>query len=73
MITICCVCRRTKSQQGWIEQFHSEHVELSHGYCPRCYLQTIKKLADHNLHAPACLDNRAANLALDNRCRGLEN
>ena len=42
--TICCVCHKTKDLNGWIDQFISQYKKLSHGYCPECYEETIKKI-----------------------------
>ncbi len=42
--TICCVCRKTKDLNGWIDKFISQYKTLSHGYCPECYEETIKKI-----------------------------
>ncbi len=42
--TICCVCHKTKSLNGWVKQFVSQYKTLSHGYCPECYHMTMKKI-----------------------------
>lgn len=46
MRTICCVCHRTKGTNGWVKQFISQNKTLSHGYCPRCFQVTMKKIQD---------------------------
>lgn len=36
MITVCCVCRRTKFQEGWRAARIPQGAILSHGYCREC-------------------------------------
>jgi hypothetical protein len=39
--TICCICLRKKGKSGWRQERISPFAELSHGYCPECYRQTM--------------------------------
>ena len=45
MTTVCCVCRRIRGEQGWLERRRSQDEgRLSHGYCPECYRQAMAML-----------------------------
>lgn len=47
MISICCVCHKIKHHGRWVAaEVFAEQEQLSHGYCPACYVQV---LADINL------------------------
>lgn len=46
MTTICCICQKTKSPNGWSKNTHPEGI-LSHGYCPLCYSKFLNKLAGY--------------------------
>ncbi len=72
MVTVCCICRRTKSEKGWINQLHSEHVELSHGYCPKCYLKTIREIEDFHVEAQPYMKTSSKKYDVG-YCHGLEN
>jgi len=43
MITICCICKEVIKQCGWSRQVVSRDVKVSHGYCPDCYKNMMKK------------------------------
>lgn len=43
MITICCMCKKVISQCGWARQSASKEIKVSHGYCPECYQNMMKK------------------------------
>ncbi|HIJ78061.1 MAG: hypothetical protein OEY01_01980 [Desulfobulbaceae bacterium] len=49
MVTVCCVCKKTKNKNRWQKQAIIHGKVLSHGYCPHCYELIINKL--HNLEA----------------------
>jgi hypothetical protein len=42
--TICCVCHKTKSLNGWLDIFVQQYKSLSHGYCPECFAKTMREL-----------------------------
>ena len=42
--TICCVCHKTKSLDGWLNTFINRYKTLSHGYCPECFEKTMREL-----------------------------
>lgn len=46
--TICCVCHKTKSLNGWLEDFIQQYKSLSHGYCPECFEKTMRELDRKN-------------------------
>lgn len=43
MITICCMCKKVITQCGWTRQSASSEHKVSHGYCPDCYQNMMKK------------------------------
>lgn len=43
MQTVCCVCQKTKSQAGWIQEQASNKGRVSHGYCPDCFHRTMER------------------------------
>ena len=47
--TICCVCRKTKDLDGWLDQFIHQYKSLSHGYCPECFEKTMQQLQLKNI------------------------
>ncbi len=47
MTTICCKCRKTKVGDDWTKRFISQHQTVSHGYCPRCHNENMKKIMAH--------------------------
>lgn len=47
MTTVCCKCQKTKTADGWLQTIQNGPVMLSHGYCPACYGETIKKIENH--------------------------
>ena len=53
MQIICCVCNKTKNHNGWEKQAAWSGVQLSHGYCPQCYQQMMKKVANF-FSMPGC-------------------
>lgn len=44
MRTVCCVCQRTKSHNGWVKQSVLRRADDSHGYCPDCYRKTLEMI-----------------------------
>jgi uncharacterized protein YlaI len=37
MITQCCVCKKTRSEDDqWAFRKHQKDEPISHGYCPEC-------------------------------------
>jgi len=42
MQTVCCVCRKTKTQTGWKQRQASKEGQFSHGYCPDCFHRTME-------------------------------
>ena len=44
MITICCICRKTKKDSRWKKQPIVSDNEVSHGFCPDCFTMIIKKI-----------------------------
>lgn len=47
MTTVCCKCLKTKTDNGWTKADSQNPTRLSHGYCPACYQETIKKIHDY--------------------------
>ncbi len=47
MTTICCKCLKTKTDNGWTKTDSRDANILSHGYCPACYQETIKKIQNY--------------------------
>ena len=47
MTTVCCKCFKTKTANGWSKATPQDADLLSHGYCPHCYQETIKKIYDY--------------------------
>lgn len=47
MTTVCCKCFKTKTDNGWTKTAIEDAALLSHGYCPTCYMETIKKIYDY--------------------------
>ncbi len=44
MITMCCVCRRTKSGKSCVKKRMAKDAgRTSHGYCPECYQVTMER------------------------------
>lgn len=47
MKTICCVCQKTKISLKlfniWLLLGVKKKETLSHGYCPKCYKETMNK------------------------------
>lgn len=43
MQTVCCVCRKTKGQSGWIQGQAENKARVSHGYCPECFHRTMER------------------------------
>jgi len=52
MTTICCKCFKTKTANGWTKRVATDVATLSHGYCPTCYREAIKKIENYR-HRPA--------------------
>lgn len=46
MVTICCVCHKTKTEKGWEFRPQPETESLSHGYCPVCAEKTLAELRE---------------------------
>ena len=44
MRTVCCVCYKIKSEDGWVKQQKNRSRKLSHGYCPDCYRETMQRI-----------------------------
>lgn len=44
MQMVCCLCKRTKDEDGWVEKIVSYSKKLSHGYCPECFQKTMTQL-----------------------------
>lgn len=44
MLTICCICNKTKHNSDWVDEPLPEDTILSHGYCPQCYLKQMKEI-----------------------------
>lgn len=44
MEVICCVCQKTKKQNGWVKRRINLSKKLSHGYCPQCYLDFMQRV-----------------------------
>ena len=48
MEKVCCVCHRIKRQQGWVKEEKGLEVSrFSHGYCPRCYQEAMRKMHEY--------------------------
>lgn len=51
MITVCCVCQKTKRDKGWYITTQAKNVVVSHGYCPDCFANLqIKMFAVSKVH-----------------------
>lgn len=46
MVTVCCICQKTKTEQGWIALRHAQEEMLSHGYCPACAERVLEELKE---------------------------
>ena len=46
MLTICCVCNKTKHKNAWVNEPLPEDIIFSHGYCPQCYEKQKQKIAN---------------------------
>ncbi len=46
MVTVCCVCQKTKTDDGWIHRRHAHEELLSHGYCPVCAERVLEELRE---------------------------
>jgi len=44
MAVQCCVCNRTKQENGWLIVPTTEGVLISHGYCPHCFKKSMREL-----------------------------
>lgn len=44
MVTVCCVCNKTRTSDGWVQCLLPEHEPASHGYCPVCNEEVLKEL-----------------------------
>jgi len=49
MTTICCKCFKTKTENGWTKADTKANAMLSHGYCPTCYSEAMKKIQNYRL------------------------
>lgn len=47
MVTVCCVCNKSKTNDGWINTNIEESETLSHGYCPHCANQVRKEINEY--------------------------
>ncbi len=46
MLTVCCVCNRTKQEEEWgMEYLGPASLEVSHGYCPDCFDELMEELS----------------------------
>ncbi|MDH5298944.1 MAG: hypothetical protein OEV91_07990 [Desulfobulbaceae bacterium] len=47
MTTVCCKCLKIKTDAGWqqIQPPAANHLS-SHGYCPTCHQETMKKIQE---------------------------
>jgi hypothetical protein len=41
MITICCVCKKTKKNNLWETRPIPNQTHISHGYCPQCFRKVL--------------------------------
>lgn len=49
MVKKCCVCRMVKCKDKWDrpkDSFKDEQV--SHGYCPSCFVDAMARIVDHS-------------------------
>ncbi|RUM35558.1 MAG: hypothetical protein DSY50_04390 [Desulfobulbus sp.] len=47
MLTVCCVCKRTKKQEAWGDySIESTCESVSHGYCPECFSALMTELSE---------------------------
>lgn len=44
MQVICCVCQKTKNQNGWGKKMDGAGAKVSHGYCPRCLSDLLSRV-----------------------------
>ena len=58
MKTICCLCLKTKGQDGWEMQDHGQYKEFSHGYCPECYRKIMQKIRLKASYSPYYMNLR---------------
>ena len=47
MRTVCCVCMKMKVEKGWVKQVIAHNGRISHGYCPACFQQTMRKFDNY--------------------------
>jgi len=41
MKTVCCVCRKLKAKDDWVDTDREETPTDSHGYCPKCAKEAL--------------------------------
>jgi len=49
MQIICCACQKTKSPSGWTKLTTRAGSQISHGYCPQCYKQMLKRIDNFSI------------------------
>ena len=54
MKTVCCVCHRVKTNEGWVLKGLKSAADVSHGYCPDCFHVTVEKFCLKGYHGNPC-------------------
>ncbi len=44
----CCVCKKVLVKEAWqvFEPKASEHIDISHGYCPECCVVAFREIRE---------------------------
>ncbi|MCK5340985.1 MAG: hypothetical protein KAJ60_07915 [Desulfobulbaceae bacterium] len=58
MKTVCCLCLKTKEPDGWKLYVPTRQETYSHGYCPECYQEVMKRFRASPLHSPGVMNLR---------------
>jgi len=57
MEKVCCVCSRVKKENSWVKEIKRRaSSNLSHGYCPECYHEAMRKVMNFGVHFQPAID-----------------
>jgi hypothetical protein len=48
---VCCLCKRTKDEDRWVEKIVAYSKKMSHGYCPECFQKTMTQIRNNTPQA----------------------
>lgn len=49
----CCMCNRTKIENGWLMQPTEDGHMVSHGYCPECFEKSMREIERRHIMEPS--------------------